>query len=211
MEFVNRIVLVKAVKYAMKSYLTYGKRLAVENEVDFPAELMQPNMGVFITLWRYPHLDIRASKGTMKSGNSLLQVAIDAGIGAVKHDAIFPAIKTPVQIDEHLLQITLIKNVQTICAERDITLNKDAVIVSYKKHTSIFLPELVSMTNLDYYEALSQLCLKSGLPGNMWNDPELNVYKGQVETFFEEEVGSWNIVEDMKHIKRNKMITSCCL
>ena len=194
MDIISKTLLLKTIRKALETYLTDGLKLKIGSYESFPEEVLQTGRGVFVSIWRLPGPDIRASKGIIHSEKPLIETAIDVCIGAIKHDAIFPQLKNAGSLAKLLVQITLLDEPVEISGLGQLTVGDQALIISFQKHTGIFLPELIRLAKWDATEAVTQLCLKSGLPGNMWRDNRLKIFTATVDSFIETEPGGWDMM-----------------
>lgn len=197
MNYFSKVVLVAIARKALYEYFmnsTY-MRLQPGDIEKFPEELQQKK-AVFVSLKKWPSFDFRASNGNLKPEKSILETVIDKTIGAARHDSIFPILKRN-EIANLLIQINILGNFQQVTLPCDLQRGK-ALLVKVGKHTGFFLPELTCLAKWDFEETISQLCLKSGLPGNTWRHKRCKILTFDCESFVEKEPGACEVISITK-------------
>jgi uncharacterized protein len=191
MEQFNKVLVISTARRAIDEYFKNQKKIIIDDITDFPDEV-QEKKGLFVSLKKWPEYDFRGSSGIISSDKSIIETVIDKTIASVRHDSIFPMMKDDT-VDKLVIQINILKKYKEI--EFPYTLKEnEAIVVSIGNHTGFFLSELPLMVKWDFEETVSQLCLKSGLPGNVWKDKRCKIYAYECESFTEKEPGSFEIV-----------------
>ncbi len=169
-------LLIKAARIAVDRLTQDKERLGVQDLDCFPAQARE-NQAVFVSLWRWPSGDPRASHGFHHPSYPLIKAVLLAAQGCAVHETIFPRLK-PKELADIVIRVHLLgqsKVIELASSPRTLP-GESALKLSYSDHSAFFLPESMILAGWDLPEAASQLCLKAGLPGNMWRDPALTLH-----------------------------------
>jgi hypothetical protein len=190
----NKVLLVSTARKALEEYFINSGYLRIpEGEWEqFPEELRQ-RKPVFISLKRWPGFDFRSSSGNLLGEKSILETVIDKTIAAARHDSIFPLLK-PAEISGIVIQVNILGHFRRVTLPGMLQPNQ-ALVVSLGKHTGFFLPELPLLVKWDFEETISQLCLKSGIPGNAWRDKRCRIFSCDCESFTEKKPGALEVMD----------------
>lgn len=191
--YFGKCLLVAAARKALhrvvfnREIVTFGALAALPEEI-------QKKRAAYVSLWRWPGPDPRCSHGFLRPEKPLALTVLEAACGCALHDSIFPRLM-PHELDQVTIRIHLLGEMQRVQSITDTDPHGFGLYLQYRHHAAIFLPEVLTLAGWDLLEAVSQLCLKSGLPGDMWMVPCLELYKIEVSSFGESHPGGPEVVD----------------
>ncbi len=175
--------LLKLARDAIKLYVREGKRL--EPQTNDP--MLKENKGVFVTLEKNGQL--RGCIGHLEGMQPLYIDVRDNAINAAFHDPRFK----PVDVSELAdieIEVSVLTVPELVVADspeaylEKIRPGSDGIILECGGRSATYLPQ-VWETLPGKEEFLSSLCMKAGLSGDCWREPEARIYKYQVVAFKE--------------------------
>ncbi|WP_456418400.1 TIGR00296 family protein [Methanocaldococcus infernus] len=176
-----------AVRYAravIESHLS-GKELILES---YP-EIFNEKRGCFCTLHTYPERELRGCIGIPEPIMPLIEALREAALGSIR-DPRFP----PVTLEEmgHIvIEVSILTPPQLIEVSNPkeylekIKIGEDGLIIEYGPYRGLLLPQVPVEYGWDVEEFLAHLCLKAGLPPDMWLVEGVKIYKFQAQIFEE--------------------------
>ena len=189
----SKCVLIAAARKSLHQVVENRKVIFSDDLSAFPEEV-QGKKAVYVSLWRWPQLDPRGSNGAPWPEKPLLDAVCQSARGCAIHETIFPRL-TPRELNQVAVRIHLLGEHRQIDDLANASLDGCALYLRYQNHSGIFLPDVIRLAGWDPLEAASQLCLKSGLPGDMWMASGTELRKIAVLTFGEEEPGKMDAVD----------------
>lgn len=90
------------------------------------------------------------------------------------------------ELDQIVLEISLLSKMQAVDDWRDIQLGRDGVLLTHGYHRAVFLPQVATEQGWDLRTMLSQLCRKAGLEKEAYNDNACHFEVFQAEVFKED-------------------------
>jgi hypothetical protein len=182
----DKVGLLKLARSAIEAKLVQGATLV---RPDPPSEPLLEDRGCFVTLHKNGQL--RGCIGSIEPVSSLMSCIEEHALSAAFHDPRFPPVTA-----EELEAIDIEISVLTVPEELTFNDGEDlkgqlepdvhGVILSSGLRRSTFLPQV--WKQLPETEAfLQHLCVKGGMPGNAWQDPETKVQVYRVEAFGEKD------------------------
>ena len=142
--------------------------------------------GVFVTLYRYPDLDLRGCIGIPEPVMKLGAALNDAAISATQ-DPRFPVLAA-MELPFILIEVTVLTPPEPLKVNQPkeylekIMIGKHGLIIRKGRYAGLLLPQVPVEQEWDVKEYLASLCYKAGLPPDAWLDPETNlfIFAGQI-------------------------------
>jgi len=181
-------ILLKLARKSIEEALE-GREIIVPEEIkrkySFPR-------GVFTTLKNRINKQLRGCIGIPYPIMPLWQAVVDSAISAAFKDPRFIPITSKEELDNTILELTILTPPKEIKVEDRrllpsmIKIGRDGLIVSAFGRTGLLLPQVAVEYNWDAETFLSQTCLKAGLPPDcwLWDETVIKTFQGQI---FEEE------------------------
>ncbi len=179
--------LVKFARKTLQEHLQSGKRPIPEQTEGIFAE----QRGVFVTLETYPEGELRGCIGYPTPVKPLIEAVADNAVNAATGDPRFPEVTS-----DELGKITFEVSVLTVPEEmqvenpeeytKKIKIGKDGLIIKYGFRSGLLLPQVPVELNWEPREFLEHLCLKAGLPKDMWLSANISISTFQAQIFSEE-------------------------
>ncbi|CAB3289407.1 Protein MLAUSG7_v1_1209 [Methanocaldococcus lauensis] len=179
-----------AVKFAravIENYLS-GKDVIVENYPD----VFNEKRGCFCTLHTYPERELRGCIGIPEPILPLIKALEEAAISAATKDPRFPPV-TLEEMDYIIIEVSILTPPELIKVRHPreylekIKIGRDGLIIKYGMHSGLLLPQVPVEFGWDVEEYLAHLCLKAGLPPDMWLDENAKIYRFEAQIFEEVE------------------------
>ncbi len=151
-------------------------------------EILNKKAGVFVTLLK--NGELRGCIGTIVSDKSIIEGVKENAINAAFNDPRFPPLSKE-ELKDLKIEVSILTPPKKV-NYRDpkdllnkIRPNIDGVIIQKGFSKATFLPQVWEKLP-DPEDFLTHLCLKAGLPGNIWKIEPLEVYTYEVVAFEEE-------------------------
>lgn len=179
------------ISLARNAIETYLKKMEIPevNKHNIPIRLVM-KQGVFTSLYRFDTKELRGCIGFPYPTYPLYKAVILSAIEAATNDPRFEPI-TIDELNDIVIELSLLTSPERIEASSPlkypemIRIGRDGLILRYKGIQSLLLPQVASEQRWTPQEFLSNLCLKAGLPPDIWLDPEAEIYKFNAEIFIE--------------------------
>jgi uncharacterized protein (TIGR00296 family) len=177
---------VKLAREAIEQYLNSG--IKIEPPGNISSKLFEKR-GVFVTLKRYPSMELRGCIGYPEPIMPLVFATIDASISAATRDPRFYPVR-PEELKNLIVEVTVLTppellNVPPERLPEEIKVGRDGLIVRCGFASGLLLPQVPVEWGWDEREFLSHTCVKAGLSPNCWLDPGCQLYKFQGQIFRE--------------------------
>ncbi|MEO2118066.1 MAG: TIGR00296 family protein [Methanocaldococcus sp.] len=179
-----------AVKYAravIENYLA-GNDIIIE---DYP-EIFNEKRGCFCTLHTYPDKELRGCIGIPEPIMPLIEALKEAAISAATKDPRFPPV-TLEEMDSIVVEVSILTPPELIKVRNPkeylekIKIGRDGLIIEYGFYRGLLLPQVPVEYGWDVEEYLAHLCLKAGLPPDMWLAEGVKIYRFEAQIFEEVE------------------------
>jgi AmmeMemoRadiSam system protein A len=128
--------------------------------------------GAFVTLNKIKSL--RGCIGRMKSNSPILETVAEMAYAAAFEDPRFP----PLREDELALiriEITLLSPLMKT-SPHEVVIGKHGLLISAMGRSGVLLPQVPLEFGWDRVTFLEQVCLKAGLPIDIYNSPSAALY-----------------------------------
>ncbi len=173
-------------------------RHAVESSVkkskfkmsDLP-ESFEKEMGVFVTINKYPSGDLRGCIGYPEPYFKLKKALVQAAVSATEDPRFLPLAKE--ELDEITIEVTILTPPEKIDFEdpselpKKISCGEDGLIISRGPYKGLLLPQVPVKHEWDEEEFLSHTCMKAGLNGRAWKEGGCTVERFRGEIYAETE------------------------
>ncbi|AEF96110.1 TIGR00296 family protein [Methanotorris igneus] len=194
------IFAVKFARNVIESHLS-GRDLVVNN---YPPKFNEKR-GAFVTLHTYPGHDLRGCIGIPEPIMPLIEALKEAAISSAISDPRFPPV-TLEEMDNIVVEVSILTAPQLIRVSHPreylekIKIGRDGLIIEYGVYRGLLLPQVPVEYNWDVEEYLANLCLKAGLPPDMWLEEGVKIYRFEAQ-IFEEVEPRGNIVEKITYVE----------
>jgi uncharacterized protein (TIGR00296 family) len=147
------------------------------------------NLGVFVTLHKFPSNELRGCIGIPKPIMSLKNSITEASKSVIRDPRFIPLRVN--EFDKIIIEVTILTKPEKINIVKPedyinkIKIGRDGLIIEHGYHSGLLLPQVPIEQGWDIYEFLANICLKAGLPPDSWIDKEAKLYKFQGQIFTE--------------------------
>jgi AmmeMemoRadiSam system protein A len=147
------------------------------------------NAAVFVTLWQRgssnsPFEDdkrLRGCIGRLQPDLPLDTAVKYAAVSAATRDPRFVAVQ-PYEVDSLMIEIAILSPLEEINSLDEVVIGRDGLVIEAMGRRGLLLPKVATRLNWDKKEFLRNVCLKAGLPEDIWpGDGKL--YKFSTEVF----------------------------
>ncbi len=174
----------KLVKLARTAVENHFKNLKTEP----PAEFSE-RRGVFVTIHKYPSMDLRGCIGFVEPIFPLGEAVIKAALNAAFNDPRFLPLEQD-ELEVVVFEVSVLSKPQLIEVENpkeylEKIKEGDGLILRKGLFSGVFLPQVWELIK-GKEDFLNALCEKAGLPHGSWLDKDVKIYKFNVVAFAEE-------------------------
>jgi hypothetical protein len=171
--------LLKLARDTLESHVT-KKSVPV---TEAPSEILNEPRAVFVTLRKGG--DLRGCIGQLTAQGPLWDAVRDMTVASASTDPRFSPVE-PSELNDILIEISVLTPPQKVQSAEEIALNRDGVILRQGRRSGVFLPKVAEETGWSKVEFLGELCSqKAGLPADCWEDPATELYTFQSFDFKE--------------------------
>jgi len=175
----EQVALLRLARQTVQEYLSTGNFTPYETAK--PA-LTAPS-GAFVTLKQNGAL--RGCIGHMWSDEPLYHTVQQMAIAAATEDPRFPAV-TVNELSGLTLEVSVLTPLQYVGDVEEIEVGRDGLYIVYGPWSGVLLPQVASEQGWDRMEFLRQVCLKAGLPSDVWQKGA-TLYRFSAQVFAENE------------------------
>lgn len=147
---------------------------------DRPA--LDAKSGLFVTLTKNGQL--RGCIGATRATQPLWKAATEMGNSAACKDPRFTPV-TPDEVRDLHVEISVLTPMRRVRAADSIIVGKHGLYIMRGNASGLLLPQVAVENHWDRAELLTQVCIKAGLPGDAWRDPDARLYAFTAEVFSE--------------------------
>lgn len=141
---------------------------------EFDDQLQQPG-AVFVTLWQRKQdaadsegsNHLRGCIGRLQADFPLYLAVKNAAISAATRDPRFSPVR-PDELDGLTIEIAILSPLETVNQLEEIVIGRDGLVIEAMGKRGLLLPKVASRMQWDRSEFLRNVCLKAGLPDNIW-------------------------------------------
>jgi len=168
---------------AIKHYIEFGEKIVPDTQ-EYQEEIFNKETGVFVTLKEYNKL--RGCIGNIEGNDKVYLSIVDNAIAAAFFDPRFPPI-TLEELSGIELEVSVLTKPRRFNYEAidelltHLDTEKPGVVIEHDGFTATYLPsvwqELPKVNDF-----LTSLCLKAGLPQDIWQNEKITVktYKATI-------------------------------
>jgi hypothetical protein len=178
-------------RQTVTEYLKTGKILQLPKDV---SDNLMEKTGVFVTLNIFKHNQkmLRGCIGLPYPTTALTLAIIEAAVSSATQDPRFPPVKLG-ELDHIVFEVSVLTPPELVVAEKPsdyptkIVVGQDGLILDYRYHKGLLLPQVPVELNWDPEEFLCQTAVKAGLSPDAWLLKDTKIYKFQAIIFEETE------------------------
>lgn len=161
-----------------------GKAAAPEEAIA-PGELQALSeiySGVFVSL----HINdlLRGCIGYIEGLRPLPEVIQETAVAAALRDPRFEPLRED-ELGDVDIEISVLSPLEKISSPQDIIVGKHGLLIRQGKHQGLLLPQVASHAGWQPHVFLEHTCLKAGLPGSAWEEPDTEIFRFSAEVFGE--------------------------
>lgn len=182
--------LVSLAREAIGAYLATGKK-AMPKRNDGP---LSEKRGVFVTLETHPSRELRGCIGYPLPMKELAPAVVDCALSAAFEDPRFPPVEAG-ELGKLVAEVSVLSVPQEIRVKKPeeylkkVKAGRDGLMIHYGYASGLLLPQVPVEWNWGEEEFLCQVCVKAGLPRNMWQSPSAKISSFTAQIFSEKSPG----------------------
>jgi len=179
--------LVRIAREAVETYVKERKKIDPPNNT--PPKLWEKR-GVFVTLKKYPSMDLRGCIGRPYPTMPLVQATIESAIDSAVNDPRFTSVR-PEELPNLVVEVSILTLPQEVKVKNPkeylekVKIGRDGIIVEWSMGAGLLLPQVPVEEKWDVEEYLSYGCLKAGAPPDLWLTERIKLYTFQAVVFEE--------------------------
>jgi hypothetical protein len=174
----ERAELHEIARKAIGARLTSGA--SVSRNVETASRRLKEPQGAFVTLYRKGELRgcIGQIVPRMPLGEAVAAMAQEAAF----HDPRFTPVRSE-ELNDLKIEISVLTPLQKIDSTDEIEVGKHGIVIVRNGSMGLLLPQVATEYNWDRSEFLDHCCLKAGLPRNIWQDKQTEIYIFSADVF----------------------------
>ncbi len=137
-------------------------------------KLLNERSGCFVTLKINEQL--RGCIGNFQSRRPLYQEVAQMAVAAATQDPRFVPLSEP-ELNLVRIEITVLSPLEKISGPADIVIGQHGIYLENGHNRGVLLPQVATEHDWDALTFLRQTCNKAGLPANMWQAPDTEIYR----------------------------------
>lgn len=168
----------------------HAVRLSTPEEDGRASSAFEERRGAFVTLKRYPELDLRGCIGYPLPVLPLREALTRAAVAAALEDPRFAPVRAE-ELPRLAIEVSVLTVPTPLRASRPeallraIRVGRDGLIVEGFGTSGLLLPQVAPEEGWSVEELLAGTCAKAGLPPDAWRDPRVTVRRFEAEVFRE--------------------------
>jgi uncharacterized protein (TIGR00296 family) len=177
--------LVKTARKVIEDYVKSGKAQVPE---DYPQEFDEKS-GVFTTIHTHPEHELRGCIGYPEPVMPLIRALAESAVSVTK-DPRFPPLSEE-ELGKIVVEVSVLTQPELIKVSapggypKKVRIGKDGLIIERGWNRGLLLPQVPVEQKWDATQFLQNLCMKAGLPPDMWLESGVKIYRFQSEIFSE--------------------------
>jgi len=158
-------------------------------ELPYTEPAYKERCGVFVTVNKYPSLDLRGCIGFPEPVYPLPEALEHAAVSAC-HDPRFRDL-TEKELDRIVVEVTILTPPEPIAVrERNdllsrIEIGKHGLMIEYRGRRGVFLPQVPAEWGWDVLQYLENLCMKAGIRKDAWKEKDCLILSFEGKIFRE--------------------------
>ncbi len=162
-------------------YLDTGA--VTRHQADLPG--LAGQNGAFVTLHKAGQL--RGCIGNFTSDQPLVNTVEDMALAAATGDPRFPSL-SPAELGDCDLEISVLSPLRPVQSVEEIEVGRHGIYIISPRGRGVLLPQVAVEYGWDRDTFLEHTCLKAGLPGGCWRDPDVQVLVFSAQVFGENDL-----------------------
>lgn len=156
--------------------------------------VFEEKAGAFVTVLRYPSMELRGCIGIPEAVYPLRQSLLNAAVESVLSDPRFQPVE-PEELGSIVFEVTVLTPPELLSVRSrwelplSIKIGTHGLMVERGRFRGLLLPQVAVEEGWDSEEFLNKTCWKAGLPEDAWHDERMKVYRFSGEVFGETEPG----------------------
>lgn len=134
---------------------------------------LEEHLGSFVTL--SINSGLRGCIGTIIGHEPLYLNVWNMARAAAFNDPRFPPLR-PAEWPRVDMEISVLDKPAPCLEPRQIVIGRDGLILQYKGHSGVFLPQVPVEQGWNVEQYLNHLCLKAGVPQGSWQSPGASLF-----------------------------------
>ncbi len=156
-------------------------------------EKFSQSYGVFVTLNNYQTGSLRGCIGFIEGIKPMKNLLVEAALAAASEDPRFVPVSAR-ELDDIIVEVSILSRPERLRGTADeikkkIRIGIDGLIIEYGYHKGILLPIVAVEEKFGPIEFLENVCLKAGLPKDMWRREGVSLYHFSTQIFREKTPG----------------------
>jgi uncharacterized protein (TIGR00296 family) len=154
--------------------------------------------GAFVTIMHYPTGELRGCMGTIEPKCELGDAVVDAAFAAAFNDSRFVAVSIG-ELEHMVVEVSVLSEPVKLKGAmqtrlKSIKVGRDGILVRYGDRAGLLLPHVPVEERWTKERFLEEACMKAGLTGSHWKQPNISIYAFEAQVFREESPGG-NVIE----------------
>lgn len=141
---------------------------------------LREHRGAFVTLKKRG--DLRGCIGRLTADAPLCEVVSEMAQAAAFHDRRFRPL-TAEELKDLTIEISVLTPFRKITDVNEIQIGVHGILVKRHAQSGLLLPQVAVEQGWDRTTFLEHTCMKAGLPGNAWKDPDTEIYIFSADVF----------------------------
>ncbi len=148
-------------------------------ELTVESRTLREERGAFVTIKK--HGELRGCIGHIQGDKPLCKVVGEMAIAAAFEDPRFAPV-TEKELPELEIEISALTPVKRIKNVEEIEVGKHGIIIQKGFYAGLLLPQVATEYGWNRKTFLEHTCLKAGLPGGAWKDPDtvISIFSAEV-------------------------------
>lgn len=151
-------------------------------QLTFADPRFKEQCGIFVTLKK--HGELRGCIGLIRGVEPLAEAISEMAVAAATHDPRFPKVRLD-ELADIDIEISVLTPMSKVSDISEIKIGRDGLLLQYRGHSGLLLPQVPVEWNWDVEEFLENLCHKAGLPPGSHQEPGAVLLKFSADIFSE--------------------------
>ncbi|HAE38976.1 MAG TPA: AMMECR1 domain-containing protein [Candidatus Riflebacteria bacterium] len=151
-------------------------------QLTFSDPRFKEHCGIFVTLKK--HDELRGCIGLIRGIEPLSEAISEMAVAAATQDPRFPKVQLA-ELADIDIEISVLTPLSKVADLSEIKIGRDGLLLQYRGHSGLLLPQVPIEWNWDVEEFLENLCHKAGLPVGSHQEPGAVLLKFSADIFSE--------------------------
>ena len=190
--------LVKTARKVIEEFVKSGNKYEPKG---YP-KVFDTKGGVFTTIHMHPNHELRGCIGYPEPVMSIMKAVTESAV-SVTRDPRFPPLSGE-ELDKIVVEVSVLTEPELIDVKdpkeypKNIKIGQDGLVIEKGFNHGLLLPQVPVEWKWDAEEFLANLCMKAGLPSDMWLESGVKIYRFQSEIFSEKSPRGEIVKEEVK-------------